>query len=133
MEEELRSLTESEGCTNQNLMMVSAIVQPWNLDAVAQELDRVGIYGMTVFEVLGRGAQRPSPRFYRGLKETCTFLHKVKIEIAVEEELVDHVIDAILRSARSNGRGSIGDGKIFVTRIAEVVRIRTGQVNGAAL
>ena len=117
----------------QSLVMVTAIIRRQQLDVVSSELDRAGIYGMTVSEVLGKGSERARTCYYRGLPFTPSLIPKVQIQIAVEEDLVDHVVSAILRSARSGGTGQVGDGKIFVTRIAEVIRIRTGQVNEAAL
>jgi nitrogen regulatory protein P-II 1 len=130
---DLQSFIASREAFGRSILMVTAIIEPGHFDSVWQELERSGIYGMTVSEVLGKGGQRGSEQSYRGVKFTSALHHKLKIEIAVEEELVEHVIAAILRSGRSGEGGQIGDGKIFVTRVEEVVRIRTGQTNEAAL
>ncbi len=109
---------------------VEAIVRPFKLDEVKIALVNAGIVGMTVSEVRGFGRQKGQTERYRGSEYTVEFLQKLKIEIVVEDDLVDMVIEKIITAART---GEIGDGKIFVTSVEEIVRIRTGEKNQEAI
>ncbi len=112
------------------MKMITAIIKPFRLDDVRAALAEVGISGMTVTEVKGFGRQKGHTEHYRGAEYTVDFLPKVKIELAVDQEVVESVMEAILESART---GKVGDGKIFVTNIESVVRIRTGEMDKEAL
>jgi nitrogen regulatory protein PII len=103
---------------------IEAIVKPFKLDDVRQALSEIGVTGMTVIEVKGFGRQKGHTEFYRGAEYVVDFLPKVKLEIAVADDAVDTVIEAISRAAHT---GRIGDGKIFVTSLERVVRIRTSE------
>ena len=103
---------------------IEAIIKPFKLDEVKEALHEVGIQGITVTEAKGFGRQRGHTELYRGAEYVVDFLPKVKIEIVLEDNLVERAIDAIIQAART---GRIGDGKIFVTSVEEVVRIRTGE------
>ena len=103
---------------------VEAIIKPFKLDEVKESLSSIGIQGLTVSEVKGFGRQKGHTELYRGAEYVVDFLPKVKLEIIVKDELVQQVVDAILKSAKT---GRIGDGKIFVLPIDEVMRIRTGE------
>lgn len=109
---------------------IEAIIRPFKLDEVKVALVNAGIIGMTVSEVRGFGRQKGQTERYRGSEYTVEFLQKLKIEVVVEENLVDTVIDKIMVAART---GEIGDGKIFISDIDGVVRIRTGERNDEAL
>lgn len=109
---------------------VEAIVRPFKLDEVKIALVNAGIVGMTVSEVRGFGRQKGQTERYRGSEYTVEFLQKLKIEIVVEDDQVDMVVDKIIVAART---GEIGDGKIFITPVNQVVRIRTGEKNGEAV
>lgn len=109
---------------------VEAIVRPFKLDEVKIALVNAGIVGMTVSEVRGFGRQKGQTERYRGSEYTVEFLQKLKIEIVVEDDQVDMVIDKIIVAART---GEIGDGKIFVTSVDEIIRIRTGEKNMEAI
>jgi len=106
------------------MKMVEAIVKPFKLDEVKEALTRVGIHGMTIEEVRGFGRQKGHTELYRGAEYSVDFLPKVKIQILVPDEKAANVVEAIMDSART---GKIGDGKIFVTDVEEVIRIRTGE------
>jgi len=110
--------------------IVSAVIKPFRLDDVRSALSDIGINGLTVYEVKGFGRQKGHTELYRGAEYVVDYIPKVKIEVAVDDELVDQVIDAIIESART---GKIGDGKIFVTNLESVVRIRTGESGSTAL
>jgi nitrogen regulatory protein PII len=112
------------------MKMVTAIIKPYKVDEVRAALAEVGVQGVTVTEVKGFGRQKGHTELYRGAEYVVDFLPKVRIEIAVEDGRVDAVIDAIAASART---GKIGDGKIFVTGLGSVVRIRTGELDEKAL
>jgi len=103
---------------------IEAIVKPFKLDEVKNALTKAGIQGMTITEVKGFGRQRGHTEVYRGAEYTIDFVPKSKIEIIVPDELVQHVLEAIERAAKT---GKIGDGKIFVSPVEEVIRIRTGE------
>ena len=112
------------------MKLVTAIIKPFKVEEVRSSLDEIGVSGMTMTEVKGFGRQKGHTELYRGAEYTIDFLPKIKIEIAVKDDLVDQVKNAIIKSA---GSGKIGDGKIFVSPIDEVVRIRTGETNEDAL
>ena len=109
---------------------IEAIIKPFKLDEVKEALSKVGVSGLTVFEVKGFGRQKGHTELYRGAEYTIDFLPKIKIEIAVTDEMIDEVKNIIIKSSAS---GKIGDGKIFISPIDEVVRIRTGEMNEDAL
>jgi nitrogen regulatory protein P-II 2 len=112
------------------MKLVTAIIKPFKLDDVRQGLHEVGIAGITVTEVKGFGRQKGHTELYRGAEYNVDFLPKLKIETAVSEELVEQVVEAIQRTAVT---GKIGDGKIFVSSLEEVIRIRTGETGAQAL
>ncbi|MEM6650304.1 MAG: P-II family nitrogen regulator [Pseudomonadota bacterium] len=109
---------------------VEALIKPFKLDDVKEALQALGLKGMTVSEARGFGRQKGHTELYRGAEYVVDFLPKLKLEIVVEDELVDDVLRAITEAAQS---GRIGDGKIFVTNIEKAVRIRTGEVGNTAL
>jgi nitrogen regulatory protein P-II 1 len=109
---------------------VEAIIKPFKLDEVKEALSEVGVQGITVTEVKGFGRQRGHTELYRGAEYVVDFLPKVKLEIIVKDDQVEQVTEAIASAAKT---GRIGDGKIFVTDVGEVVRIRTGETGEAAL
>ena len=109
---------------------IDAIVKPFKLDEVREALAEVGVTGLTVSEVKGFGRQKGHTELYRGAEYVVDFLPKVKIEVVVSDNMVDGVIEAIVKAART---GKIGDGKIFVTPVEQVVRIRTGETNESAV
>ena len=112
------------------MKMVTAIVKPFKLDEVREALSAIGVQGITVTEVKGFGRQKGHTELYRGAEYVVDFLPKVKIEAAVDETMLDRVIEAIETSART---GKIGDGKIFVSDVAKVIRIRTGEQDNDAI
>ena len=112
------------------MKMVTAIVKPFKLDEVREALSGIGVQGITVTEVKGFGRQKGHTELYRGAEYVVDFLPKVRIDAAVDDELVERVIEAIEAAART---GKIGDGKIFVSALDQVVRIRTGETGKEAL
>ena len=112
------------------MKLVTAIIKPFKLDEVREALSGIGVQGITVTEVKGFGRQKGHTELYRGAEYVVDFLPKVKIEVVVSNQQVEGAIDAIVKSART---GKIGDGKIFVTSVEHVVRIRTGETNEAAV
>jgi nitrogen regulatory protein P-II 2 len=112
------------------MKFVTAIIKPFKLDEVREALSAIGVQGITVTEVKGFGRQKGHTELYRGAEYVVDFLPKVKIEAAVKSEQIDQVIEAIEKSAST---GKIGDGKIFVFDLEQVVRIRTGETGGDAL
>ncbi|MDB5816731.1 MAG: transcriptional regulator [Rhizobacter sp.] len=112
------------------MKMITAIVKPFKLDEVREALSTIGVQGITVTEVKGFGRQKGHTELYRGAEYVVDFLPKVKIEAAVDDAIVDRVIEAIESAART---GKIGDGKIFVSPLEQVVRIRTGETGKDAL
>ena len=112
------------------MKLVTAIIKPFKLDDVRAGLSEIGVSGMTVTEVKGFGRQRGHTELYRGAEYVVDFVPKTRIEVAVQSALVDQVIEAILKAAKT---GKVGDGKIFVTEIERVVRIRTGETDDSAL
>ena len=109
---------------------IEAIIKPFKLDEVREALSEVGVTGLTVTEVKGFGRQKGHTELYRGAEYVVDFLPKIKIELVVANETVDPAIDAIVKAART---GKIGDGKIFVSELEQVIRIRTQEVDGDAL
>ncbi len=112
------------------MKLIMAIIKPFKLDDVREALTPLGVQGLTVSEVKGFGRQKGQTEIYRGAEYQVNFLPKVKIEVAVAAELADQVVEAIMRSAQT---GKIGDGKIFVMDVDRAVRIRTGELDVAAL
>jgi nitrogen regulatory protein PII len=109
---------------------IEAVVKPFKLDEVREALAEVGVTGLTVTEVKGFGRQKGHTELYRGAEYVVDFLPKVKIEVVVTEKMLESAIEAIVKAART---GKIGDGKIFVSTVEQVVRIRTGETNEAAV
>jgi nitrogen regulatory protein PII len=112
------------------MKLITAVVKPFRLDDVRNALAEVGVQGMTVTEVKGFGRQRGHTELYRGAEYVVDFLPKVKVEVAVADDLVETVIEAIIGAAKT---GKVGDGKIFVTELAQVHRIRTGETGDQAI
>ena len=112
------------------MKLITAIIKPYRLDEVRNVLGDIGVRGLTVSEVRGFGRQRGHTEVYRGAEYAVEFVPKTRIEIAVPDTLAEQVIDAVMQTART---GKVGDGKIFVAELAEVVRIRTGEKDAAAL
>ena len=112
------------------MKLITAIIKPFKVEEVRAALDEIGVSGMTMTEVKGFGRQKGHRELYRGAEYTIDFLPKIKIEIAVTDEMIDEVKNIIIKSSAS---GKIGDGKIFISPIDEVVRIRTGEMNEDAL
>ena len=112
------------------MKLIVAVIQPHKLEDVRETLAEIGVQGMTVTEARGFGRQKGHREVYRGAEYVIDFLPKIKIEIAVDDDLVERAIDAIERAART---GNVGDGKIFVTGIEQAVRIRTGETGADAL
>jgi len=109
---------------------IEAVVKPFKLDEVREALSEIGVTGLTVTEVKGFGRQKGHTELYRGAEYVVDFLPKVKVEVVVADKLADQAIEAIIKSART---GKIGDGKIFVTTVEQVIRIRTGETDEAAV
>ncbi len=109
---------------------VEAVIKPFKLDEVKEALQEVGIQGITVVEAKGFGRQKGHTELYRGAEYVVDFLPKVKIEIILEDDQVDRAVEAITKAART---GRIGDGKIFISTIDEVIRIRTGETGSSAI
>ncbi len=109
---------------------IEAVIKPFKLDEVKEALQDMGVQGMTVLEAKGYGRQKGHTELYRGAEYVVDFLPKIKVEVVVEDSQLEPALDAITRAART---GRIGDGKIFVSEIAEVVRIRTGETGPAAV
>jgi len=112
------------------MKLITAVIKPFKLDEVREALSAIGVQGLTVTEVKGFGRQKGHTELYRGAEYVVDFLPKVKIEAAVSDDMVDRVIEAIENAART---GKIGDGKIFVSPLDQVVRIRTGETGQDAL
>ena len=112
------------------MKMVSAVIKPFKLDDVREALSNVGVQGVTVTEVKGYGRQKGHTELYRGAEYVVDFLPKVKLEVAVDDDAAERVIEAIATSANT---GKIGDGKIFVYDLGQVIRIRTGETGSDAL
>jgi nitrogen regulatory protein P-II 2 len=112
------------------MKMITAIIKPFKLDEVREALSAINVHGMTVTEVKGFGRQKGHTELYRGAEYVVDFLPKIKIETAVDDAIVEQVIDVIESAART---GKIGDGKIFVAELEQVIRIRTGETGNEAL
>jgi nitrogen regulatory protein P-II 2 len=112
------------------MKLITAIIKPFKLDDVRQTVADMGIQGITVTEVKGFGRQRGHTELYRGAEYVVDFLPKTKVEMAVDDEIAEQVIEAIINTART---GKIGDGKIFVTSLEQVIRIRTGETGVEAV
>jgi nitrogen regulatory protein P-II 2 len=112
------------------MKLITAIIKPFRLDDVRNALAEVGVQGMTVTEVKGFGRQRGHTELYRGAEYVVDFLPKVKVEVALSDELVERAIEAIIDAAKT---GKVGDGKIFVTSLEQVHRIRTGETGDQAI
>ncbi|EDN70934.1 Nitrogen regulatory protein P-II [Beggiatoa sp. PS] len=112
------------------MKMVSAIIKPFKLDEVREALSEIGVQGITVTEVKGFGRQKGHTELYRGAEYVVDFLPKIKVEVAVSEEILEQVLDVIIKAANSN---QIGDGKIFVSALEQTIRIRTGETGREAL
>jgi nitrogen regulatory protein P-II 2 len=112
------------------MKLVTAIIKPFKLDDVREALSEIGVQGVTVTEVKGFGRQKGHTELYRGAEYIVDFLPKVKLEVAIKENLLEQVLEAITNAART---GKIGDGKIFVSSLEQVVRIRTGESGAEAL
>jgi len=112
------------------MKMITAIIKPFKLDDVREAVADIGIQGITVTEVKGFGRQRGHTELYRGAEYVVDFLPKAKIELAVSDEVVEQVVDAITDAART---GKIGDGKVFVTELVQAIRIRTGETGTEAV
>ncbi len=112
------------------MKIVAAIIKPFRLDDVRMALSDIGVKGLTVYEVKGFGRQKGHTELYRGAEYVVDYIPKVKIEVAIEDDQVDAVVDAIIEAAKT---GKIGDGKIFITPVENVIRIRTGETGASAL
>ena len=112
------------------MKMITAVIKPFRLDEVRAALATLGVSGMTVTEVKGFGRQRGHTELYRGAEYTIDFVPKSRIEVAVSDELAEQVVDAIAQAAKT---GTVGDGKIFIWDLERAVRIRTGEIDSAAL
>ena len=112
------------------MKLITAVIKPFRLDDVRNALAEVGVQGMTVTEVKGFGRQRGHTELYRGAEYVVDFLPKVKLELALTDDLVERAIEAIIESAKT---GKVGDGKIFVTDLSQVYRIRTGETGDQAI
>ena len=109
---------------------IEAIIKPFKLDEVREGLSEVGITGLTVTEVKGFGRQKGHTELYRGAEYVVDFLPKIKVEVVLGDDMVDQAVEAIVKAAHT---GKIGDGKIFVSSVEQVIRIRTGETNEAAI
>lgn len=114
----------------EELKKIEAIIKPFKLDEVKEALQEIGIQGLSVLEAKGFGRQKGHTELYRGAEYVVDFLPKVKIEVVVEDDMLDQVTDAIVNAAKT---GKIGDGKIFVTNVEQAIRIRTGEDGADAL
>ena len=112
------------------MKLVTAIIKPFKLDDVRESLSEIGVQGITVTEVKGFGRQKGHTELYRGAEYVVDFLPKVKIDVAIEDSQLDHVIEAITKAANT---GKIGDGKIFVVNLEQAIRIRTGETGTDAV
>ncbi len=112
------------------MKLITAIIKPFKLEEVRESLDKIGITGMTITEVKGFGRQKGHTELYRGAEYVIDFLPKIKVEIAVSLDQLENVVNAISKSASS---GKIGDGKIFITSLDQVIRIRTGETDESAI
>ena len=112
------------------MKLITAVIKPFKLDDVREALADIGVQGITVTEVKGFGRQKGHTELYRGAEDVVDFLPKIKLEIAVSQDMVDNVVEAVTKSAAT---GKIGDGKIFISSLDEVIRIRTGETGEEAV
>ena len=112
------------------MKFITAIIKPFKLDEVREALSAIGVQGITVTEVKGFGRQKGHTELYRGAEYVVDFLPKIKVEVVLADDMVDQAVDAIVKAAHT---GKIGDGKIFVSPVEQVIRIRTGETNEAAI
>jgi nitrogen regulatory protein P-II 2 len=112
------------------MKLVSAVIKPFKLDDVREALSEIGVTGMTVTEVKGFGRQKGHTELYRGAEYVVDFLPKVKLEVAIDDDVVEQVLEAITTASNT---GKIGDGKIFVSSLEQIIRIRTGETGSAAI
>jgi len=112
------------------MKLITAVIKPFKLDDVREALSQIGVQGITVTEVKGFGRQKGHTELYRGAEYVVDFLPKIKLEVAVKADLVDQTIEAIVGAAQT---GKIGDGKIFVTSLEQIIRIRTGETGESAI
>ncbi len=112
------------------MILVTAIVKPFALGDIRTALERLGVLGMTVSEVQGYGRQKGHTEVYRGAEYTVDFVPKVRVEVVIDDESVDKVVDAVVEVART---GKIGDGKVWTTRVEQIIRVRTGERGADAL
>lgn len=112
------------------MKLVTAIIKPFKLDDVRAALSEIGVSGMTVTEVKGFGRQRGHTELYRGAEYVIDFVPKTRVEVAVKSDLVERVVEAVVKAART---GKVGDGKIFITAIERAIRIRTGETDDSAI
>lgn len=112
------------------MKLIKCIIQPYKLDEVKDSLAQLKVQGMTVTEVKGFGRQKGHTELYRGAEYTVDFVPKVEVEVVVQDKMLNEVLDAIVRAARS---GKVGDGKIFVMNVDQAIRVRTGETDDAAL
>ena len=112
------------------MKLITAIIKPFTLDDVKTSLEEAGVLGMTVSEIQGYGRQKGHTEVYRGAEYSVDFVPKVRIEVVVDDSIVDKVVDSIIRSART---GKIGDGKVWVTPVETIVRVRTGERGADAI
>ena len=117
-------------CLFNTMKKIEAVIKPFKLDEVKDELNKIGVLGLTVSEVKGYGRQKGHTELYRGAEYAIDFLPKIKVEIVISDKLVDDVIDVIKNKAQT---GRIGDGKIFISTVEETVRIRTGETGENAI
>ena len=130
MNQSPRSHIIRQNIVRKQMKMINAIIKPFKLDDVREALEDIGINGITVTEIKGFGRQKGHSELYRGAEYVIDFLPKLKLEIAVNDDMVDKVIDAIMQAANNN---KIGDGKIFIYDLEKVIRIRTGEINEEAI
>ena len=112
------------------MKLVTAIIKPFKLDEVREALSAIGVQGITVTEVKGFGRQKGHTELYRGAEYVVDFLPKIKVEVVLGDDMVDQAVEAIVKAAHT---GKIGDGKIFVSPVEQVIRIRTGETNESAI
>ena len=130
LHDQLLYTTSSTNIKRHSMKLITAVIKPFKLDEVREGLAEVGVTGLTVTEVKGFGRQKGHTELYRGAEYVVDFLPKIKVEAIVDDKLVDQAVEAIQKSART---GKIGDGKIWVSKIDDVVRIRTGETGKDAV
>ena len=130
LHDQLLYTTSSTNIKRHSMKLITAVIKPFKLDEVREGLAEVGVTGLTVTEVKGFGRQKGHTELYRGAEYVVDFLPKIKVEAIVDDKLVDQAVEAIQKSART---GKIGDGKIWVSKIDDVVRIRTGETGKDAI